>query len=173
MPSQARTMPIEPHIPTTPFESIACDYFHYTGNYYFVAADRLSGWVELSQIKVASSDSGAQGLCTALRRLMVTFGVPVEVSSDGGPEFVSGETQSFFKRWGIRHRLSSVAFPSSNGRAELAVKIAKRLLHDNVSSDGKLDNDKMVRALLTLRNTPDPGCKLSPAQIVLGRQLHD
>ena len=173
MPSQARTMPIEPHIPTTPFESLACDYFHYTGNYYLVAADRLSGWVELSQIKVGSNDSGAQGLCTALRRLMVTFGVPVEVSSDGGPEFISGETQSFFKRWGIRHRLSSVAFPSSNGRAELAVKTAKRLLQDNVSSDGKLDNDKMVRALLTLRNTPDPGCKLSPAQIVLGRQLRD
>ena len=173
MPSQPRTMPIEPHIPTTPFESIACDYFHYIGNYYLVAADRLSGWVELSQVKVGSSDSGAQGLCTALRRLMVTFGVPVEVSSDGGPEFISGETQSFFKRWGIRHRLSSVCLPSSNGRAELAVKTAKRLLQDNVNPDGKLDSDKMVRALLTLRNTPDPGCKLSPAQIVLGRQLRD
>ena len=173
MPSQARTPPIEPHIPTTPFEAIACDYFHYIGHYYLVAADRLSGWVEVSQIKVGSNDSGAQGLCTALRRLMVTFGVPVEVSSDGGPEFISGETQSFFRRWGIRHRLSSVAFPSSNGRAELAVKTAKRLLEDNVGPDGKLDNDKMVRALLTLRNTPDTGCKLSPAQIVLGRQLRD
>ena len=31
----------------------------------------------------------------------------------------------------------------------------------------------MVRALLTLRNTPDAGCKLSPAQIVLGRPLRD
>ena len=104
---------------------------------------------------------------------MVTFGVPVEISSDGGPEFTSGETQAFFKRWGIRHRLSSVAFPSSNGRAELAVKTAKRLLEDNVGPDGQLDNDSMVRALLTLRNTPDPGCKLSPSQIVLGRPLRD
>ena len=44
-PSQARTPPIEPHIPTTPFEAIACDYFQYVSHYYFVAADRLSGWL--------------------------------------------------------------------------------------------------------------------------------
>ena len=29
----------------------------------------------------------------------------------------------------------------------------------------------MVQALLLQRNTPDPGCKLSPAQILLGRNL--
>ena len=173
MPSQPRTPPFAAHIPTTPFEALACDYFHYIGQYYLVAADRLSGWVEVSHVKIGTNNAGSQGLCTALRRLMVTFGVPVEISSDGGPEFISGETQAFFKRWGIRHRLSSVAFPSSNGRAELAVKTAKRLLEDNVGPDGQLDNDSMVRALLTLRNTPDPGCKLSPSQIVLGRQLRD
>ena len=31
----------------------------------------------------------------------------------------------------------------------------------------------MVWALLTYRNTPDPGCKLSPAEILLGRKLKD
>ena len=104
---------------------------------------------------------------------MVTFGVPIEISSDGGPEFTVNETGAFFRRWGIRHRLSPVSFPSSNGRAELAVKTAKRLLMDNVGANGKLDNDSMVRALLMHRNTPDPGCKLSPSQILLGRQLRD
>ena len=127
----------------------------------------------MQQIKVGTNEAGAQGLCTALRRLMVTFGVPQEISTDGGPEFIAEETGAFFLRWGIIHRLSSVSFPSSNGRAELAVKTAKRLIMDNVASDGRLDTDRMVRALLTHRNTPDPGCKLSPAQILLGRQLRD
>ena len=165
--------PIEPLIPTSPFEAIAADYFDYMGSHYFVAADRLSGWVEIQYVRVGTNEAGAQGLCTALRRLMVSFGVPVEISSDGGPEFIADETSAFFKRWGIRHRRSSVSFPSSNGRAELAVKTAKRLIMDNVSPDGKLDNDRMVRALLTHRNTPDAGCKLSPAQILLGRPLRD
>ena len=173
MPSQARLPPIEPWIPSMPFEAIACDYFQLIGNYYFVAVDRLSGWLEVMQIRVGTNEAGAQGLCKALRRIMITFGVPIEVSSDGGPEFSAGKTKAFLKKWGIRHRLSSVAFPSSNGRAELAVKTAKRMLMDNISPNGSLDNDGMVRALLMYRNTPDPGCKLSPAQILLGRPLRD
>ena len=44
---------------------------------------------------------------------------------------------------------------------------------NNKSPNGSLDNDGMVRALLVYRNTPDPGCKLSPAQILLGRPLRD
>ena len=104
---------------------------------------------------------------------MITFGVPVEVSSDGGLEFAATETEYFFKRWGIRHRKSSAYFPSSNGRAELAVKTAKRLLMDNVGPSGESDNDALVQAMLTYRNTPEPGCKLSPAQILMGRPLRD
>ena len=49
-PSHARTPPIEPCIPTTPFEAIACDYFHYMGWYYFVAADRLTGGTEQQRV---------------------------------------------------------------------------------------------------------------------------
>ena len=172
-PSHARLPPIEPCIPTTPFEAIACDFFHFLGWYYFIAADRLSGWTETQRIRVGTNEAGAQGLCKAFRRLFVTFGVPTEISSDGGSEFVAGETKEFYKRWGIKHRLSSAYLPSSNGRAELAVKSTKRLLMDNISPNGDLDNDKVVRALLIQRNTPDPGCKLSPAQILFGRPLRD
>ena len=62
LPSLARTPAIEPLIPTTPFEAITCDYFHYVGKYYFVAADRLSGWVEMQQIKVGTNEAGTQCL---------------------------------------------------------------------------------------------------------------
>ena len=173
MPSQPRAPPVEPLIPSTPFEAVACDYFKFNGYYYFIAADRLSGWLEVNKIPVGTNESGSKGLCKALRRLMIQVGVPKEISSDGGPEFVAGETEAFFSRWGIHHRISSAYNPSSNGRAELAVKTAKRLLMNNVGANGSLDNDATVRALLTYHNTPDPGCKLSPAQILLGRQLRD
>jgi hypothetical protein len=118
-------------------------------------------------------DAGSNGLLKALRVLLIRAGVPKEVSSDGGPEFTSKQTKAFFKRWGIHHRLSSAYHPSSNGRAEVAVKTAKRLLTDNISSKGSLDNDAVVRAFLTYHNTPIPGCKLSPAQVLQGRVLRD
>jgi len=165
--------PYEPHIPTTPFKAIAADYFCLKGQYYFIAADRLSGWTEQTLIKPGSNNSGANGLCTALRKLFVTFGVPTEIASDGGPKFMAGETKSFFKRWGVRHRVSLSYLPFSNGRAELAVKSTKRLLMDNVDSGGNLNTNKMVCALLIKRNTPDTGCRLSPSEILFGHKLRD
>ena len=77
-----------------------------------------------------------------LHKLFATFGVPAEISSDGGPEFTAAETKAFFKRWGVRHRVSSSYLPSSNGGAELAVKSTKRLLMDNIDSNGNFHTDK-------------------------------
>ena len=79
----------------------------------------------------------------------------------------------FLRRWGVKHRVSSAYHPQSNGRAEVAVKTAKRLLRSNVGPSGALDSDRLLRALLQLRNTPDPDCSVSPSQIVFGRHLRD
>ena len=133
----------------------------------------MSGWTEVIQIKDGFGKSGSKGLCEALRKMFATFGVPEEISSDGGPEFVARESVDFFNRWGVKHRLSSAYFPQSNGRAEVAVKVMKRLLEDNISIDGSLNNDNIVRALLQQRNTPDRTCKLSPAEILFGKTLRD
>ena len=172
-PSQLCLPAFEPHIPTTPFEFICCDYCFHKGWYYFVAADRLSGWTEQSRIKPGTAESGATGLCTALRKLFATFGVPVEFTSDSGPEFTSKLTEDFFQRWGVEYRRSSSYLPSSNGRAELAVKATKRLLTESINANADLDTEKMLRALLMKRNTPDPGCKLSPAEVLFGHPLRD
>lgn len=138
-----------------------------------MSADRLSGWTEQVQIQPSSSHTGAKGLCSALRKLFMTFGVPVEVSRDGELEFAAAETKAFFQKWGVRHRISPSYLSSSNGIAELAVKAVKRLLMDNIDSQGHLDTDKVVRALLIKRNTPDPGCNLSPSEVLFGHKLHD
>ena len=85
---------------------------------------------------------------------------------DGGQLFNSAEWKLFLKKWGIRHRLSSAGYPQSNVRAELAVKMAKRVLFDNVTPSGTLDRDAVVRAFLQYKNTPVLGLAESPAQII-------
>ena len=164
---------MEPRIPKSPFEMIYADYCKLQGKNYLIIGDRLSGWTEVFRIKVGSPTAGSKGLCEALRHVFVTFGVPDDLSSDGGPEFSAMETKDFLNRWGVKHTLSSAYFPQSNGRAEVAVRITKRLLEDNINPDGGINNDNVVRALLQLRNTPDKDCNLSPAEVLFGRRLKD
>ena len=47
------------------------------------------------------------------------------------------------------------------------------MLMGNVGPTGSLNNDGLLRALLQARNTPDPDCNISPAQVVFGRPIRD
>ena len=86
---------------------------------------------------------------------------------------MASEVEKFLNKWGVRHRVSSSYFPHSNNRAETAVKTCKRLLMENMDSQGDLDTDTFGRAMLEYRNTPNPETRLSPAQVVFGRNVRD
>ena len=45
------------------------------------------------------------------------------------------------------------------------------MLMETFGLNGKLKTDRMVQVLLKQPNKPDPGCKLSPVQVLLGRNL--
>ena len=167
-PSQPSAPPTPPIMPLYPFQAIAADFFTYRGTYYLVAVDRYSNWPI-----VETSNNGSKGLISALRKIFTTFGISEELTSDGGPEFISGELNKFLSNWGVKHRISSAYFAHSNCRAEIGVKTVKRMLMDNTGSHGTLDIDKFQRAILNYRNTPDRDTGLSPAMCVFGRSVRD
>ena len=156
--------------PDYPFQCICLDYFE-AGSHYLIVVDRFSGWLMI--FHCPSGEMNGKSLVNICRDVCINYGVSEEVSSDGGPPFNSDRFQSFLRTWGIHHRLSSAYYPQSNGRAELGVKSARRILADNVSSTGSLDTDSVARAVLQYRNTPLPGIGLSPAQILFHRNLRD
>ena len=45
------------------------------------------------------------------------------------------------------HRLLSAKYSQSNGRAELGVKSAKRIIFENVAPDDSLHSDTVARAI--------------------------
>ena len=157
--------------PEWPFQQVCTDYFESNGHDYLIITDRYSGWLEIYHVRPHQSTSKC--IIITLRTLFVTYGVPEELSSDGGPQFKSELFGKFLAQWGVNHRNSSAEYPQSNGRAELGVKSAKRIIMNNTSADGSLNNDKAARAIMMYRNTPLPHINLSPAQILFHRQLRD
>jgi len=158
-------------IPEWPFRQICLDYFFIEHHAYLVIVDRYSGWLCIYHCQQGAATSA--NLINICRELFTVYGVPEEISSDGGPQFKSQVFNQFLLHWGIHHRLSSAGYAQSNGRAEAAVKSAKRIIRDNLGPNGSLHTNQAVQAILQYRNTPLSDCKLSPAQILFHRQLRD
>ena len=124
-------------------------------------------------VHCGSSTESSKLLMDRLQEYFATFRIPEELATDGGLTYTSYKTQQILKDYGVKHRLSSVAFAQSNKRVELGCKSMKRLLRENNNGDGSLINDRFLRALMVYRNTRDRDTKRSPAQVVFGRCLRD
>jgi len=97
---------------------------------------------------------------TVIKKLKCHFtrqGIPDIVISDNGPQFACEKFTNFANEWGFEHRPGSPGHQQTNGKAEAAVKDAKRLL-------------RKAKEALALRNTPTESMGTSPAQRLLGRR---
>ena len=156
--------------PAYPFQQSVTDFAKIEGHDFLIYADRYSGWAEVAKL----GSTAWRMVCQAFLKWFAAFGVPEEMSSDGGPPFNAFAYDEFLSSWGISKRQSSAHYPQSNGRAEAAVKTAKRILEGNVNPvTGQLDTEAAARALLSHRNTPLQDTGFSPAMSLYGRPMRD
>ena len=105
-----------------------------------------------------------QRLIQKMKAHFSRYGIPEQLVTDNGPQFVSSFCH-FTMKYDIQHTTSSPHHPRSNGKAESPVKAAKRILKKTLKT-----GEDLYLAILNLRNTPQQGIDLSPAQRLMGRR---
>ena len=90
---------------------------------------------------------------------------PATLITDNGTNFISSEFRRFLKSWDVNHITSSPHHHQSNGRAEAAVKLMKRIIKKTTK-----EGTDMWKAILEWRNATTPGMRSSPAQRLLSRR---
>ena len=151
--------------PKQPWSRIHIDYAGpLQGSMYLVVIDAHSKWLEVFQMKNATSSTTIQ----KLRTLFAQFGLPKTVVSDNGSCFTSREFQLFMSRNGIHHIRTSPYHPSSNGLAERAVRVFKESFKK--MKEGTV-TDRLARMLFAYRNTPHSTTGVPPAELMFGRKL--
>ena len=165
MPAQA---PVNPWAwPSQPWHRIHVDFAGpFLDRMFLVVVDAHSKWPEVIPMKSTTASSTIR----VLRSLFSKYGLPHEVVSDNGPQFVAEEFAAFLKKNGIKHIKSAVKHPASNGEAERFVQTFKRAMKKAKSEEGDV-HLKLARFLLSYRTTPHVGTRETPAKLFMGREL--
>ena len=105
-----------------------------------------------------------------LRQLFCKYGLPDQIVSDNGPQFISTEFAVFLKQNGVKHTRSAPYHPATNGLAERFVQTMKQALKASKNSELSLSH-RLCNFLLTYRSSPHATTGVSPALLFLNREV--
>ncbi len=161
------TAPLHPWTwPTTAWQRIHIDFAGpFMKRMFFIIVDAHSKWPEVCIMKSTTAEKTVQ----ALREIFSRNGIPDQIVSDNGPQFISEEFKKFTQANGIKHTFSAPYKPSTNGLAERFVQSFKNSLK---SEKKELTvQHKLANFLLAYRNTPHSTTGETPALLMHGRRL--
>ena len=148
-------------IPSRPWKMVAQDLFTCNKKDYLITVDYYSDYWEVDELTNTTSQTVIE--CT--KKHFARYGIPDVVVTDNGPQFRSQEYESFATEWKFKHPTSSPYHSQSNGKAESAVKIAKKLI-----TKAGVDHGDLQLAILDWRNTPTDSSDKSPVQKLHSRR---
>lgn len=137
------------------------------GSMLLIVVDAFSKWME---VKPTLSTTTAVTI-KMLDELFASYGVPVTIVSDNGPQFTATEFKDFLQRSGVKyHKLSAPYHPATNGQAERYVQTVKKGLKAMGTTSGNLQPN-LNKFLQQYRKIPHCETGESPASLFLGRNI--
>ena len=150
-----------PEIPDRRWSRVSSDLFTLNSKEYIVLADSYSDFIEVGELKGTT----ASYIIEFLKGQFSRHGIPDVFVTDNGPQYCCREFTEFSREWEFKHVTSSPKHARSNGKAESAVKVAKKIF-----KKAHRDNKDPWLALLDQRNTPTQGVNSSPVQRLMSRR---
>ena len=134
----------------------------FQGSMFLIAVDVNFKWPEVFVMK----ETTATKTIEILRVIFARFGLPEQIVTDNGPQFVSEEFSHFLKSNGIKHIRCAPYHPASNGLAERFVQSLKMALKSTVNSGLSLQH-RHSNFLLNYRSTGHATTGVSPSLLFL------
>ena len=152
---------------TKPWQRIHVDFAGpFQRRMYLLVSDAHSKWPEIIELKSTTVDKTIE----ELRKLFVSYGLPEQMVTDNGPQFVSEEFAIFVKANGVKHIKSSPYHPATNGAVERLVQTFKKSMKAS-DKDGRSQSQRLADFLLTYRSTPHATSHETPSVLSLKRKL--
>ena len=160
--------PLHPWLwPTRPWQRVHVDFAGpFQGKMFLLVVDAHSKWPEV----VSMTTTSAQCTIEELRRMFASYGIPEQLVSDNGPQFVSGCFEEFMKMNGVKHIKCTPYHPSSNGAVERLVQTFKNFMKVNASNGGTL-SQRLASFLFSYRTTPHATTNVASCELFLGRKI--
>ena len=156
-------------LPNGPWQHLAIDLMTPclpSGDHVFAVVDYYSRYIEIQVMKSTTTDK----IIASLKRMFLTHGLPISVTTDNGPQFISDEFRKFMENEGIHHRHTTPLWPQANGEIERQNRsLLKRI---RIAQIENKDWKEELGAYLTMyRTTPHSTTGVSPAELLFGRKL--
>ena len=104
----------------------------------------------------------------SLKKMFLTHGLPISISSDNGPQFISQEFKNFVREQCIFHRKTTP--PQANGEIERQDRtLLKRI---KIAQIEKKDlKEELASYLMMYRTTPHSTTGVCPSKLLFHRKL--
>ena len=152
--------------PARPWQRVHIDFAGpFLGTMFLIVVDAYSKWPEV----VPMTTTSAIKTIEELRSMFARNGIPDQIVSDNGPQFIAAEFSVFVKNNGIKHIRSAPYHPATNGLAERFVQTFKQGMR--ASKSNKSISSKLANFLLAYRTAPHTTTGQSPSMLFMGRNL--